>query len=301
MASAAGERQMFPVHSMRTLIGRVYWRASGLASIAGGRPSPIAVAGAPVRLGGWPDDTEEAEMPASQAGFGKVVVVGQGYVGLPLAMRAVDVGWTVVGLDVDEHRVKRLNAGESYVEDVPSAELSAAIESGRYQASVEPAACIDFDVAVITVPTPLRDGAPDLSFIEEGTATVARYLRPGATVVLESTTYPGTTEELVAPILEAGSGLAAGVDFHLGYSPERIDPGNRTLRPGHHAQGGLGHRRRLPGRGAGLLRLHRRPHGAGVEPQGGGDDQAAGEHVPARQHRPGQRAEGRERRSGEIM
>jgi UDP-N-acetyl-D-glucosamine dehydrogenase len=166
-------------------------------------------------------------MPASQAGFGKVVVVGQGYVGLPLAMRAIDVGWTVVGLDVDEHRVKRLNEGESYVEDVPSAQLSAAIGTGRYHASVEPAACVDFDVAVITVPTPLRDGAPDLRFIEEGTATVARYLRPGATVVLESTTYPGTTEELVAPILEAGSGLTAGVDFHLGYSPERIDPGNR--------------------------------------------------------------------------
>ncbi len=172
-------------------------------------------------------------MPASQTRyekvpFGKLVVVGQGYVGLPLAMRAVEVGWNVVGLDVDEHRTKRLNAGESYVEDISSAVLLAAIESGRYQASVDPESCTDFDVAVITVPTPLRDGAPDLSFIEEGTTTVARYLRPGATVVLESTTYPGTTEELVAPILEAGSGLAAGIDFHLGYSPERIDPGNRT-------------------------------------------------------------------------
>ena len=159
---------------------------------------------------------------------GKVVILGQGYVGLPLAMRAVEVGWTVVGLDTDEHRVKRLAEGESYVEDVPAAMLWAAIESGRYEASVEPAACADFDVAVITVPTPLRDGAPDLSFIEEGTATVARYLRPNATVVLESTTYPGTTEELVAHILEVGSGLRAGTDFHLGYSPERIDPGNRT-------------------------------------------------------------------------
>ncbi len=167
-------------------------------------------------------------MPASQSKMGTVVVVGQGYVGLPLAMRAIEVGWSVVGLDVDDHRVKRLNAGESYVEDVTSAVLLAAIESGRYQASTDPADCAGFDVAVITVPTPLRDGAPDLSFIEEGTATVARYLRPGATVVLESTTYPGTTEELVAPILEAGSGLAAGTDFHLGYSPERIDPGNRT-------------------------------------------------------------------------
>ncbi len=164
----------------------------------------------------------------SESHYGKVVVVGQGYVGLPLAMRALEVGWTVVGLDVDEHRVKRLNGGESYVEDVPSAVLQAAVDSGRYRASLEPEACADFDVAVITVPTPLSDGAPDLSYIEEGTATIARYLRPGATVVLESTTYPGTTEELVAPILEAGSGLEAGADFHLGYSPERIDPGNRT-------------------------------------------------------------------------
>ena len=157
---------------------------------------------------------------------GKVVVVGQGYVGLPLAMRAVEVGWSVVGLDTDEDRVKRLSAGESYVEDVPSAVLLAAVESGRYQPAIDPDACTGFDVAVITVPTPLHEGAPDLTFIEQGTATVARYLRPGATVVLESTTYPGTTEELVGPLLEAGSGLVAGTDFHLGYSPERIDPGN---------------------------------------------------------------------------
>jgi UDP-N-acetyl-D-glucosamine dehydrogenase len=167
--------------------------------------------------------------PRSASNLGKVVVVGQGYVGLPLAMRAVEVGWTVVGLDNDEQRVKRLNAGESYVEDVPSAELQAAVESGRYQASTEPRSCAGFDVAVISVPTPLRDGAPDLTYIEEGTATLARFLRPGATVVLESTTYPGTTEELVARILESGSGLEAGTDFHLGYSPERIDPGNKEF------------------------------------------------------------------------
>ncbi|HEX7276978.1 MAG TPA: NAD(P)-binding domain-containing protein, partial [Acidimicrobiales bacterium] len=146
--------------------------------------------------------------------------MGQGYVGLPLAMRAVEVGWSVVGLDTSEDRVKRLTGGESYVEDVTSAVLAAALESGRYQATTDPEACAGFNVAVLTVPTPLRDGAPDLSYIEQGTATVARYLRPGATVVLESTTYPGTTEELVAPILEAGSGLGAGTDFHLGYSPE---------------------------------------------------------------------------------
>jgi UDP-N-acetyl-D-glucosamine dehydrogenase len=154
------------------------------------------------------------------------VVVGQGYVGLPLAMRAVDAGHEVVGYETDAGRVKRLLAAETYVEDVPSASLAAALATGRYKPTDDEAACAGFDVAVVTVPTPLRDGAPDLSYIESATGTLARHLRPGATVILESTTYPGTTEELVAPLLENGSGLAAGVDFHLGYSPERIDPGN---------------------------------------------------------------------------
>jgi UDP-N-acetyl-D-glucosamine dehydrogenase len=100
------------------------------------------------------------------------------------------------------------------------------LQSGAYSASADARACAGFDIAVITVPTPLRDGIPDLAYIESAARTLARFLRPGATVVLESTTYPGTTEELVAPILEEGSGLTAGVDFHLGYSPERTDPGN---------------------------------------------------------------------------
>jgi UDP-N-acetyl-D-glucosamine dehydrogenase len=156
----------------------------------------------------------------------KVVVVGQGYVGLALAMRAVEVGHDVVGLEIDEAKVKSLAVGESYVEDISSTQLQAAIASSRYVATNEAKACAGFDVGVITVPTPLRDGNPDLSFIEEAAGALARYLRPGATAVLESTTYPGTTEELVGPILEEGSGLVAGPDFHLGYSPERIDPGN---------------------------------------------------------------------------
>ena len=156
----------------------------------------------------------------------KVLVVGQGYVGLPLAMRAVQVGHDVVGYEVDDGRVKRLQAGESYVEDVSSEDLAAAIAGGRYVPTADASGCEGFDVAVITVPTPLRDGAPDLSYIETAAKTLARHLRRGATVILESTTYPGTTEELVAPLLEEGSGLVAGSDFHLGYSPERIDPGN---------------------------------------------------------------------------
>ncbi|MCM1972151.1 nucleotide sugar dehydrogenase [Streptomyces sp. NPDC002812] len=158
----------------------------------------------------------------------RVVVVGQGYVGLPLAIRAAEVGHQVVGYDVDARRVKSLAAGESYVEDVSSARLAKALELGTYQASDQARDCGGFDVAVVTVPTPLQDGAPDLRYIEESAHTLARFLRPGATVVLESTTYPGTTEELFGPILEDGSGLTAGVDFHLGYSPERIDPGNKV-------------------------------------------------------------------------
>jgi len=157
----------------------------------------------------------------------RVVVVGQGYVGLPLAMRAVEAGHRVVGYDADEARASRLAGGDSFVEDVPSDVLEAALRSGRYEVTADPDLCAAFDVAVITVPTPLREGIPDLSYIESATTELGRHVRRGCTVVLESTTYPGTTEELVGPALEAASHLKPGVDFHLGYSPERIDPGNR--------------------------------------------------------------------------
>jgi UDP-N-acetyl-D-glucosamine dehydrogenase len=157
-----------------------------------------------------------------------VVVVGLGYVGLPLAMRAAEVGHRVVGYDVDEARVKSLEAGESYVEDVPSGELKAALAGGMFRPSADPGVCAGFDVAVVAAPTPLRDGLPDLTYLEDSARTLARYLRPGATVIIESTSYPGTTQEKVLPLLEEGSGLVAGRDFHLGFSPERIDPGNTT-------------------------------------------------------------------------
>jgi UDP-N-acetyl-D-glucosamine dehydrogenase len=157
-----------------------------------------------------------------------VVVVGQGYVGLPLALRAVLTGYRVVGFDTDEQRIKGLAAGESYVEDIPSEQLAAALATGRYRPTIDERDCAGFDVAVITVPTPLHDGTPDLSFVKAAGDTLSAHLRRGACVVLESTTYPGTTEELLRPILEERSGLVAGLDFHLGYSPERIDPGNTT-------------------------------------------------------------------------
>ncbi|QNA91993.1 MULTISPECIES: nucleotide sugar dehydrogenase [unclassified Microbacterium] len=157
----------------------------------------------------------------------KVVVIGQGYVGLPVAMRAVDAGFVVIGLDIDERRVRALARGESFVEDISGAELAEALGSGRYTPTTSYDEARGFDIAVISVPTPLRESLPDLTFIEEAGRSLAEHLTPGATVILESTTYPGTTEELLVPILESGSGLRAGDDFYVGYSPERIDPGNQ--------------------------------------------------------------------------
>jgi nucleotide sugar dehydrogenase len=161
---------------------------------------------------------------------GTVAVIGQGYVGLPLAMGALHAGYTVVGVDVDQERVKRLSAAESFIEDIGSEELAAALETGRYHPTSAWSDAAGCEFFVITVPTPLRHGAPDLSYVEQAAEGVASNLSPGATVVLESTTYPGTTDQLLLPILEGGSGLKAGVDFHLGYSPERIDPSNQTWR-----------------------------------------------------------------------
>ena len=156
----------------------------------------------------------------------RVVVIGQGYVGLPVAMRAVEVGFPVVGFDVSEQRVAALAAGTSFVGDISDDEVAAALTSG-YLPTTDTADLADFDVAVISVPTPLNDGAPDLSYIEQAAETLGSHLRPGAAVILESTTYPGTTTEFLAPILERVSGIAPG-QYGLGYSPERIDPGNQT-------------------------------------------------------------------------
>ena len=160
----------------------------------------------------------------------RVVVIGQGYVGLPVAVAAAEHGYDVVGFDVDKVRVDRITAGDSPVEDITDQRLADVMASGSYRATTNPDDLAGFDIAVVSVPTPLSSGAPDLSYIEQAARTVGSHLRPGACVILESTTYPGTTEELVAPILEQASGLTAGTDFSLGYSPERIDPGNPVWR-----------------------------------------------------------------------
>lgn len=156
-----------------------------------------------------------------------VAVIGQGYVGLPVAMTAVAAGFHVVGIDLDETRVKRLENAHSYINDVADEILKSAIGTGKYLPTTRYADAQGFNYAIITVPTPLKDSLPDLSFIEDAARSLGAQLRKGATVVLESTTYPGTTEELLVPILEQESGLKAGIDFYVGYSPERIDPGNK--------------------------------------------------------------------------
>ena len=154
-----------------------------------------------------------------------VAILGLGYVGLPLAVRAALAGHAVTGFDVDEARVRLLEAGSSPVEDVPDDELKQAVAAGlRFTAS--PGALAGCDTFVVCVPTPLADGAPDLSMVLAAVDVVAANLAPGDLVVLESTTYPGTTEELVAPRIEARAGLRAGRDYALAFSPERIDPAN---------------------------------------------------------------------------
>ena len=155
-----------------------------------------------------------------------VVVVGQGYVGLPLAMVAHGAGHDVVGIDTDERRVSQIRSGISPVSGVNSTDLTSALKGGRYSVQSNYESLASFSSAIITVPTPLKDGKPNLHFIESAAASLAPIISSGSLIVLESTTYPGTTEELLVPLLESGSNLVAGTDFHVGYSPERIDPGN---------------------------------------------------------------------------
>ena len=158
----------------------------------------------------------------------KLVVVGQGYVGLPVAVEAARAGFGVIGYDIDSHKAHGLRHGRSHVEDITDAELQAVISSGNYVATSNTDDLRGFDVAVISVPTPLRNERPDMGYIEAAVDQLCPHLRVGATIILESTTYPGTTDELVAPRIERATGLVAEQDYFLGYSPERIDPGNRV-------------------------------------------------------------------------
>jgi UDP-N-acetyl-D-glucosamine dehydrogenase len=156
----------------------------------------------------------------------RLAVIGLGYVGLPLAVEFAEAGFKVTGIDVDPRRVRKLLAGESYIRDVPTAELGALVRSGRLTATTDFAALKHADAVNVCVPTPLsKQRDPDMSFVVAAAEQVARHLRPGMLVILESTTYPGTTDELILPLLTR-SGLKVGRDFFLAFSPERVDPGN---------------------------------------------------------------------------
>jgi UDP-N-acetyl-D-glucosamine dehydrogenase len=158
----------------------------------------------------------------------RVGVIGLGYVGLPLLVEMARAGFTAIGIDLDQRKVDAIMRGESYIPDVPTSDVAEFRSAGRLHATVDAAAISTFDTINICVPTPLRKTKdPDLSYVVSAVEMIARHLRPGQLVVLESTTYPGTTDEVVRPILERG-GLVAGRDFFLAFSPERVDPGNPT-------------------------------------------------------------------------
>lgn len=180
------------------------------------------------QLGSQVPETRLAD--SIRAHSARLTIIGQGYVGLPLAVEFARAGFPVTGFDTDVDRVARLTVGQSHITDVDSAVLEDLVRNGRYSATADAAALAQSEVVIICVPTPLQKSKdPDISFVVAAAEDVAAHLRPGQLVVLESTTYPGTTEELLLPLFEA-KGMRVGVDFHLAFSPERIDPGNQRFR-----------------------------------------------------------------------
>ncbi len=160
----------------------------------------------------------------------RIAVIGLGYVGLPLVHTICEAGFTALGLDIDPDKVARLNDGVSYIRHIPSEDIRKLVASGRFRATTDFAEVSEVEAVLICVPTPLsRHREPDLSFVLGTGRSIAPYLKPGQLVVLESTTYPGTTIQELKPVLEAG-GLTSGIDFFLAYSPEREDPGNPVHR-----------------------------------------------------------------------
>jgi UDP-N-acetyl-D-glucosamine dehydrogenase len=156
----------------------------------------------------------------------RVGIVGLGYVGLPLAVEFAKAGFTVTGIDISEEKVRRVNAGDSYVGDIPSSMLAPLVQSGKLRATMDFSVVLELDTINICVPTPLRKTKdPDMSYIVSACQAIAGHFHAGMLIILESTTYPGTTDELVLPML-AKSGLEVGRDFFLCFSPERVDPGN---------------------------------------------------------------------------
>jgi UDP-N-acetyl-D-glucosamine dehydrogenase len=173
-------------------------------------------------------DNKKVLLEKLQNRTARVGVVGIGYVGLPLAVVFAEANFDVVGIDPDEEKVAAINRGESYILDVESSRVRALLDSGKLTASTDYAALAEVDAVSICVPTPLRKtGDPDLSFIASASKSLAPYLHAGMVIVLESSTYPGTTREMILPVMESISGLSVSADFFLAFSPERVDPGRK--------------------------------------------------------------------------
>ena len=157
-------------------------------------------------------------------------VVGLGYVGLPLAVEKAKAGFKTIGFDVQQSKVDQVNSGHNYIGDVVDSDLAMLVENGMLQATSDFSRISEVDFVAICVPTPLdAHQQPDISYVRSSAESIAKHLHRGMMVVLESTTYPGTTEELIKPILES-TGLKCGEDFYLGFSPERVDPGNAVYK-----------------------------------------------------------------------
>lgn len=176
---------------------------------------------------------QETTMEKSQIETCRIAVVGMGYVGLPLSLQFAGSGVHVLGLDIDDTKVASLNRGESYIRHIPAERIKSAREQGCFMASSDFSAVAGVNAVIICVPTPLnRNREPDISYVLDTGRAIASHLAKGTLVALESTTYPGTTDGALREIIEHGSGLTAGVDFHLAYSPEREDPGNPDSKVG---------------------------------------------------------------------
>jgi UDP-N-acetyl-D-glucosamine dehydrogenase len=158
----------------------------------------------------------------------RVAIIGLGYVGLPLAVVFAEKGFTVIGVDTDQRKVDTVNRGESHIQDVPAAQVKSLVDAGKLSATTDFTALQEADAACICVPTPLgKFGDPDMSYVIAATESLAKHIHPGMVVVLESTTYPGTTREILLPKLGSEKGLTVGQDFFLAFSPERVDPGRK--------------------------------------------------------------------------
>ena len=218
-----------------------------------------------------------------------VGVVGLGYVGLPLSVEIVRSGLCAVGFDVDPEVADGINQGASHIEDVTGEELAEVLATGRLEATTDMARLAECDAISISVPTPLsKTQDPDVSFVIAASEAVAAALRPGQLVVLESTTYPGTTREVLLPALE-GTGLTVGEDFFLCFSPERVDPGNQVWKTKNTPKVIGGVTPACTAAGLAVYRALHRHHGGGFVHRGGGDGEDPGKHLPGREYRHGER------------